>query len=68
MNFKYSAYMIFSEMNRDEIKRTNPKLSFGSIGKQIDSAWKNLPIEEKDMYEKISEFNNKQLKIKNTFK
>lgn len=57
---RVSAYMIFSHMNRDKIKKHNPNLSFGGLGKIIDSIWKKLPIEEKNMYMHMSKNYNKQ--------
>lgn len=58
---KWSPYIIFSRMNHNKIKKSNPNLSFGDIGRLTDFMYKKLPIEEKEMYLKICEYHNQQL-------
>ena len=52
---KPSAYMCFSQCNRDKIKKENPSLSFGQLGKLIDNNWKKLSPTEKEVYTKMSQ-------------
>ncbi|CAO3695849.1 unnamed protein product [Rhizopus microsporus] len=42
-----SAYMFFSQDNREVVKKENPNASFGEIGKLLGEKWKNMTDEQK---------------------
>ncbi|POY70702.1 hypothetical protein BMF94_6285 [Rhodotorula taiwanensis] len=46
-----SAYMIFSQDKRAEVKEENPDVSFGELGKLLGAKWKSVTPEEKKIYE-----------------
>jgi len=45
-----TAFMVFSNVKRAEIKQQHPEASFGDIGKILGVLWKQLPEEEKLPY------------------
>lgn len=47
-----SAFIVFSNENRDKVKEANPKASFGDIGKRLGKMWQALSDEEKQKYGK----------------
>jgi hypothetical protein len=42
-----SAFILFGQDHREEIKQSNPSASFGEIGKLIGNAWNSLDEKEK---------------------
>lgn len=50
-----SAFMYFSQANREDIKKQHPKMEFGEIGKELGKQWKKLGKEEKKKYDKMAE-------------
>jgi hypothetical protein len=50
-----SAFIIFSQEKRQQIKDENPTATFGEIGKILGKSWKNLSLQEKMAYQKRSE-------------
>ncbi|GJP36872.1 hypothetical protein CLOM_g21338 [Closterium sp. NIES-68] len=46
-----SGFMYFSQSQRDQIKKDNPGIAFGDIGKLIGEKWKKMSAEEKAPYE-----------------
>lgn len=44
-----SAFMIFSQENRQNIKDQNPKATFGEMGKLLGAAWKELDEKAKEV-------------------
>ena len=42
-----TAYMLFCQEKRAEVKEKNPEVGFGQIGKLLGEAWKELDTEEK---------------------
>eukprot|EP00271_Cylindrocystis_brebissonii_P023257 TRINITY_DN9551_c0_g1_i1.p1 TRINITY_DN9551_c0_g1~~TRINITY_DN9551_c0_g1_i1.p1 ORF type:complete len:703 (+),score=221.90 TRINITY_DN9551_c0_g1_i1:239-2347(+) len=46
-----SAFMLFSQVQREVVKRENPGIAFGEIGKVIGEKWKNLPAADKVPFE-----------------
>ncbi|BGP58039.1 hypothetical protein JCM8202_001722 [Rhodotorula sphaerocarpa] len=46
-----SAYMLFSQDKRAEVKEEQPDVSFGEIGKILGSKWKEATPDEKKPYE-----------------
>ncbi|KAI9300674.1 Non-histone chromosomal protein 6 [Cunninghamella echinulata] len=45
-----SAYMFFSQANRNKVKEENPDATFGQLGKILGEKWKNMSDEEKKPY------------------
>lgn len=48
---KISPYMNFCKVMRKEIVKENPDYTFGEIGAELGSRWKQMTIEEKSKYE-----------------
>nr|VDD26410.1 unnamed protein product [Brassica oleracea] len=46
-----SGFMYFSQMERDNIKKSNPGIGFGDIGKVLGDKWRQMSAEEKEPYE-----------------
>jgi hypothetical protein len=55
-----SAFMIFSNEQRNKIKAANPEASFGEIGRKVGEAWKALSDKQKQVYVKKSEEDKKR--------
>ncbi|CDS10408.1 hypothetical protein LRAMOSA03084 [Lichtheimia ramosa] len=55
-----SAYMFFSQANRQKVKDENPDASFGTIGKILGEKWKNMTDEEKKPYVEKAEEDKKR--------
>lgn len=47
---KKSAYLNFSKHFRQQLKQTEPSLSFSEIARKLSMAWKNLSETEKNKY------------------
>ncbi|ORZ08608.1 non-histone chromosomal protein 6 [Absidia repens] len=45
-----SAYMFFSQANRNKVKEENPDATFGQLGKILGQKWKEMSDEEKKPY------------------
>ncbi|KDE02271.1 non-histone chromosomal protein 6 [Microbotryum lychnidis-dioicae p1A1 Lamole] len=45
-----SAYMYFSQENRNTVKDDNPDASFGDLGKLLGAKWKDMSDEQKKSY------------------
>ncbi|KAM0747747.1 hypothetical protein T439DRAFT_328412 [Meredithblackwellia eburnea MCA 4105] len=50
-----SAYMFFSQENRNAIKDENPNASFGDVGKLLGAKWKDMSDAEKKPYNTSAE-------------
>ncbi|GAB4821853.1 hypothetical protein N2152v2_008899 [Parachlorella kessleri] len=50
-----SAFMFFSNAVRDDVKKENPGVTFGEVGKLIGERWKSLSDEEKKPYQDQAE-------------
>jgi len=50
-----TAFMYFSQENRDDVKKDNPDISFGDIGKELGKQWRKLKAADKKKYEKMAE-------------
>ncbi|KAI8335098.1 non-histone chromosomal protein 6 [Chlamydoabsidia padenii] len=50
-----SAYMFFSQANRNKVKEENPEASFGQLGKILGQKWKEMSDEEKKPYNEQAE-------------
>ncbi|KAF7727452.1 Non-histone chromosomal protein 6 [Apophysomyces ossiformis] len=55
-----SAYMFFSQENRQKVKDENKDASFGTIGKILGEKWKNMSDEEKKPYIEKAEADKKR--------
>jgi len=45
-----TAYMIFCQEKRPEVKKNNPDVGFGQLGKLLGEAWKELPESDKSTF------------------
>lgn len=50
-----SAFMFFSQEQREKIKKSNPEATFGQLGKLLGEAWKELNDKDKAPYVKKAE-------------
>ncbi|CEG75993.1 Putative Structure-specific recognition protein 1 [Rhizopus microsporus] len=55
-----SAYMFFSQDNREVVKKENPSASFGEIGKLLGEKWKKMTEEQKKPYIEKAEADKKR--------
>jgi structure-specific recognition protein 1 len=49
-----TAFILWSNDNRDAVKKENSALSFGEVGKVLGEKWKNVSGDEKARYEQKS--------------
>ncbi|BDA45001.1 probable non-histone chromosomal protein 6 [Coccomyxa sp. Obi] len=49
-----SAFMFFSSAKRDEVKKENPEISFGEVGKVLGEKWKAIGATEKAKFEEMA--------------
>lgn len=45
------GFMFFSQMERENVKKTNPGISFTDVGRVLGDKWKKMSAEEKEPYE-----------------
>jgi structure-specific recognition protein 1 len=57
-----SGFMFFSQMERENLKKTNPGISFTDVGRVLGEKWKNLSAEEKEPYEAKAQADKKRYK------
>jgi len=50
-----TAYMLFCGDYREKVKRDNPNISFGQVGKELGRLWKEADAAEKDKYEQLAQ-------------
>ncbi|ORX70133.1 hypothetical protein DL89DRAFT_267350 [Linderina pennispora] len=50
-----SAYMMYSQANRDRVRKENPDATFGEIGKFLGAEWSKLSDDGKAPYIKKAE-------------
>ncbi|ORZ13543.1 high mobility group box domain-containing protein, partial [Absidia repens] len=55
-----SAYMFFSQSNREQIKAENPDATFGQLGKLLGAKWKELSDAEKKPYQDKADADKKR--------
>jgi hypothetical protein len=55
-----SAFMMFSNENRNKIKTDNPEATFGEIGRKVGEAWKALNDKQKVVYTNKAEEDKKR--------
>ena len=46
-----SAFMFFSNANRDKVKADNPGIAFGEVGRKLGELWRAATAEDKKEYE-----------------
>ncbi|EOY03380.1 hypothetical protein QUC31_017753 [Theobroma cacao] len=46
-----SGFMFFSQMERENVKKSNPGIAFTEVGKVLGDKWKKMSAEEKEPYE-----------------
>jgi hypothetical protein len=42
-----TGFMLFSKENRDKVKKEDPELTFGGVGKKLGEMWRGLSDKEK---------------------
>ncbi|XP_031488405.1 FACT complex subunit SSRP1-like isoform X1 [Nymphaea colorata] len=57
-----SAFMFFSTSERENVKRSNPGLSFTDVGRALGEKWKKISGEEKEQYEGMARADQKRYK------
>ncbi|KAJ8775142.1 hypothetical protein K2173_020146 [Erythroxylum novogranatense] len=57
-----SGYLFFSQMERENVKKSNPGIAFGDITRAIGDKWKNMSAEEKEPYEAKARADKKRYK------
>jgi len=50
-----TSFMYFSQEARDDVKKDNPDISFGEIGKELGKQWKKMKAADKKKYDKLAE-------------
>ncbi|KAI5341027.1 hypothetical protein L3X38_020301 [Prunus dulcis] len=46
-----SGFMFFSQMERENVKKSNPGIAFTDVGRVLGDKWKKMSVEEKEPYE-----------------
>ena len=57
-----TAYFHFNSEMRPKVKKEDPDLSFGDVGKKIGAMFRELSEEDKEKYEKLAEKDKKRYK------
>ncbi|XP_073224112.1 FACT complex subunit SSRP1 isoform X2 [Cicer arietinum] len=57
-----SGFMFFSQMERENLKKTNPGISFTDVGRVLGEKWKKMSAEEKEPYEAKAQADKKRYK------
>ncbi|KHJ75556.1 HMG box, partial [Oesophagostomum dentatum] len=47
-----SAFFFFSQDRRPEVQQMHPEWKVGQVAQELGRMWKNVSMEEKDMYER----------------
>ncbi|KAG5226882.1 FACT complex [Salix suchowensis] len=58
-----SAYMFFSQMERENVRKSNPGIVFGEIAKALADKWNAMTAEEKEPYEEMARDDKKRYKL-----
>ncbi|KAK1298695.1 FACT complex subunit SSRP1 [Acorus calamus] len=57
-----SAFMMFSNSERENLKKTNPGLSFTDVGRALGEKWKKMTASEKEPFEAMANADKKRYK------
>ncbi|XP_044504432.1 FACT complex subunit SSRP1 isoform X1 [Mangifera indica] len=57
-----SGFMFFSQMERENIKKSNPGIAFTDIGRVLGDKWKKMTAEEREPYEAKARADKKRYK------
>ncbi|KAJ7970953.1 FACT complex subunit SSRP1 [Quillaja saponaria] len=57
-----SGFMFFSQMERENLKKSNPGISFTDVGRVLGEKWKKMSVEEKEPYEAKARADKKRYK------
>ncbi|KAF7802947.1 FACT complex subunit SSRP1 [Senna tora] len=57
-----SGFMFFSQMERENLKKTNPGISFTDVGRVLGEKWKKMSAEEKEPFEAKARADKKRYK------
>ncbi|KAF4350909.1 hypothetical protein CsatB_021651 [Cannabis sativa] len=57
-----SGFMFFSQMERENVKKTNPGISFTEVGRVLGDKWNKMSVEEKEPYEAKARQDKKRYK------
>ncbi|KAJ7974446.1 FACT complex subunit SSRP1 [Quillaja saponaria] len=57
-----SGFMFFSQMERENLKKSNPGISFTDVGRVLGEKWKKMSAEEKEPYEAKARVDKKRYK------
>ncbi|EHA8587922.1 FACT complex subunit SSRP1 [Cocos nucifera] len=57
-----SGFMFFSNAERENIKKTNPGMSFTDVGRALGERWKKMSAEEKEPFEAMARADSKRYK------
>ncbi|CAA6666217.1 unnamed protein product [Spirodela intermedia] len=57
-----SGFMFFSNTERDNVRKTNPGMSFTDVGRTLGEMWKKMSAEEKEPYESMANADKKRYK------
>ncbi|KAJ0985546.1 hypothetical protein J5N97_003902 [Dioscorea zingiberensis] len=55
-----SGFMFFSNSERENIKKSNPGLSFTDVGRALGDRWKKMTVEEKEPFEAMAQADKKR--------
>ncbi|QCD92562.1 structure-specific recognition protein 1 [Vigna unguiculata] len=57
-----SGFMFFSKLERENLKKTNPGISFTDVGRVLGEKWKKMSADEKEPYEAKAREDKKRYK------
>ncbi|XP_038985170.1 FACT complex subunit SSRP1-like [Phoenix dactylifera] len=57
-----SAFMFFSNAERENIKKSNPGMAFADVGRALGERWKKMSAEEKEPFEAMARADTKRYK------
>ncbi|OCK74148.1 nucleosome binding protein, partial [Lepidopterella palustris CBS 459.81] len=55
-----SAFIIFSNEQRDKVREENPGITFGEIGALLGKRWREMPADERAIWEAKSTADSKR--------
>ncbi|KDO72491.1 hypothetical protein CISIN_1g0065122mg [Citrus sinensis] len=57
-----SGFIFFSQMERENIKKSNPGIAFTDVGRVLGERWKKMSVEEREPYESKARADKKRYK------